>query len=36
MKSSELKKYIEENIVEILGEVDVDKTRGTVVVAKKH
>jgi hypothetical protein len=34
MKSSELKKYIEENIVEILGEVDVDKTRGTVVVAK--
>jgi hypothetical protein len=34
MKLSELKKYIEENIVEILGEVDVDKTRGTVVVAK--
>ena len=34
MKLSELKKYIEENIVEILGEVDVDKTRGTVIVAK--
>ena len=34
MKSSELKKYIEENIVEILGEIDVDKTRGTVMVAK--
>jgi hypothetical protein len=34
MKLSELKKHIEENIIEILGEVDVDKTRGTVVVAK--
>jgi hypothetical protein len=34
MKSSELKKYIEENIVEILGEIDADKTRGTVMVAK--
>ena len=34
MKSSELKKYIEENIVEILSELDADKTRGTVVVAK--
>jgi hypothetical protein len=34
MKLSELKKHIEENIVEILGEVDADRTRGTVVVAK--
>jgi len=34
MKSSELKKYIEENIIEILGEIDADKTRGTVMVAK--
>ena len=34
MKSSELKKYIEENIVEILGEIDANKTRGTVMVAK--
>jgi hypothetical protein len=32
MKSSELKKYIEENIVEILNELDTDKTRGTAVV----
>jgi hypothetical protein len=32
MKSSELKKYIEENIVEILSELDTDKTRGTAVV----
>lgn len=32
MKSSELKKYIEENIVEILSEMDTDRTRGTAVV----
>ena len=32
MKSSELKKYIEENITEILSELDTDKTRGTAVV----
>ena len=32
MKLSELKKHIEENIVEILSEMDTDKTRGTAVV----
>jgi len=32
MKASELKKYIEENITEILSETDTDKTRGTAVV----
>ena len=32
MKSSELKKYIEENITEILSELDTDRTRGTAVV----
>jgi len=34
MKSSELKKYIEENIIEILGEIDIDKTAGAVQVKK--
>ena len=34
MKSSELKKYIEENIVEILSELDIDKTAGAVQVKK--
>jgi len=34
MKSSELKKYIEENIIEILSEIDIDKTAGAVQVKK--
>ena len=34
MKLSELKKYIEENITEILSESDTDKTRGTAVVPR--
>lgn len=34
MKRTELEELIRETIVEILSEVDVDKTRGTVVVAK--
>jgi hypothetical protein len=34
MKRSELKKQIEEAIVEILNEVDIDKTRGTAIMSK--
>ena len=34
MKLSELKKYIEENITEILSEIDIDKTAGAVQVKK--
>jgi hypothetical protein len=34
MKRSELKKYIEENITEILSEIDIDKTAGAVQVKK--
>lgn len=34
MKRTELEELIRETIVEILSEIDADKTRGTVVVAK--
>jgi len=34
MKRTELEELIKETIVEILSEIDADKTRGTVVVAK--
>jgi hypothetical protein len=34
MKRSELKKQIEEAIVEILNETDTDKSRGTAIMSK--